>query len=302
MDGAPFITESFPTLVICDSRGMQEVESDSVALVVTSPPYWQLKDYGTAGQLGYDQDYEEYLEGLGWEMEAKLFYEAYVSADAAVGMLVDAAPPDTRVMVVSAHGFKGIEESTMIRCDLGPVLTHLGHLTWGVDRPEWRRTSLYVLDSPHSSPRKQVRVNLEGREQRGRVSPADRDALLATLEEQLAEIQYQGTQTLAFRTEAPRPGEAGDLVVVFNEVGVGSTLVHGDDVITGAVPDYRLRTGGHGPTTPGLLIAAGPGLARDIPDLKANVLDIAPTAVHLLGLPPVPDMPGRVLVQGLVTE
>ena len=42
---------------------MPEAADEEVALVVTSPPYWQLKDYGTAGQLGYDQDYEDYLGG-----------------------------------------------------------------------------------------------------------------------------------------------------------------------------------------------------------------------------------------------
>lgn len=36
----------------------------SVDLVVTSPPYWQIKDYGIEGQIGANQDYEEYLDSL----------------------------------------------------------------------------------------------------------------------------------------------------------------------------------------------------------------------------------------------
>jgi site-specific DNA-methyltransferase (adenine-specific) len=30
-----------------DSRKMTELENKSVDLVITSPPYWQLKDYNT---------------------------------------------------------------------------------------------------------------------------------------------------------------------------------------------------------------------------------------------------------------
>ncbi len=43
---------------------MQEVAAESVALVVTSPPYWHLKDYGVPGQIGYGQTLHEYLIDL----------------------------------------------------------------------------------------------------------------------------------------------------------------------------------------------------------------------------------------------
>ncbi|NPV45890.1 MAG: site-specific DNA-methyltransferase [Armatimonadetes bacterium] len=49
---------------IGDSRDMREVGDESVHLVVTSPPYWCLKDYGHPGQIGYSQSYEEYLDSL----------------------------------------------------------------------------------------------------------------------------------------------------------------------------------------------------------------------------------------------
>ncbi|MFQ5629142.1 MAG: DNA methyltransferase [bacterium] len=50
--------------VIGDSRKMVEVPDASVHLVVTSPPYWQLKDYGTAEQIGFDHSYEDYINHL----------------------------------------------------------------------------------------------------------------------------------------------------------------------------------------------------------------------------------------------
>jgi len=47
-----------------DSRQMTELEDKSVDLVITSPPYWQLKDYGTENQIGYNDSYEEYINNL----------------------------------------------------------------------------------------------------------------------------------------------------------------------------------------------------------------------------------------------
>jgi len=43
---------------------MKELEDKSVHLVITSPPYWQLKDYGTEDQIGYNDTYENYINNL----------------------------------------------------------------------------------------------------------------------------------------------------------------------------------------------------------------------------------------------
>jgi len=43
---------------------MNNVENSSVHLIVTSPPYWQLKDYGTEEQIGFNNSYEEYVNNL----------------------------------------------------------------------------------------------------------------------------------------------------------------------------------------------------------------------------------------------
>jgi len=47
-----------------DSRRMNIVPSESVHMVITSPPYWQLKDYGTETQIGYHESYESYINNL----------------------------------------------------------------------------------------------------------------------------------------------------------------------------------------------------------------------------------------------
>ena len=43
---------------------MIELPNESVHLVITSPPYWQLKDYGTDNQIGFDDSYERYINHL----------------------------------------------------------------------------------------------------------------------------------------------------------------------------------------------------------------------------------------------
>lgn len=49
-----------------DARDLSWIEDGSVHLVVTSPPYWTLKDYakGTPDQMGHFEDYEHFLAEL----------------------------------------------------------------------------------------------------------------------------------------------------------------------------------------------------------------------------------------------
>jgi len=47
-----------------DSRQMSEILDSSVNLIITSPPYWQLKDYGSENQIGFNDSYEKYINNL----------------------------------------------------------------------------------------------------------------------------------------------------------------------------------------------------------------------------------------------
>lgn len=51
-------------LVFGDSRRMSAVPDVSADLIVTSPPYWQLKNYGIEHQIGYNDTYEDYINNL----------------------------------------------------------------------------------------------------------------------------------------------------------------------------------------------------------------------------------------------
>lgn len=51
-------------IIFGDSRSLNKIMDKSVQLIITSPPYWQLKDYGTEDQIGFNDSYEEYINNL----------------------------------------------------------------------------------------------------------------------------------------------------------------------------------------------------------------------------------------------
>ena len=56
--------ETLHKIIIGDSRRMDEISDESIHLIITSPPYWQLKDYGDKRQIGFNDTYEEYVNNL----------------------------------------------------------------------------------------------------------------------------------------------------------------------------------------------------------------------------------------------
>lgn len=56
---------------------MSEIKDRSVHLIITSPPYWQLKDYGTDNQIGFNDSYENYINNLNlvWSECYRVLYD-----------------------------------------------------------------------------------------------------------------------------------------------------------------------------------------------------------------------------------
>jgi DNA modification methylase len=61
----PRAVDNFANQIICGNaeRVMSELPDESVHLIVTSPPYWNMVDYGVPGQLG-QTSYEKYITDL----------------------------------------------------------------------------------------------------------------------------------------------------------------------------------------------------------------------------------------------
>lgn len=58
------INNTTHTLINGDSRNLSLIPDKSVHLIITSPPYWQLKDYGNNDQIGFHDSYESYINNL----------------------------------------------------------------------------------------------------------------------------------------------------------------------------------------------------------------------------------------------
>lgn len=92
-------------LFLGDSRNMAEVQSGSVHLIITSPPYWILKKYNDVeGQLGSIENYSTFLEELG-----KVINECYRVLDeggrfiCVVGDVCLSRKKNGRHMVIPLH-------------------------------------------------------------------------------------------------------------------------------------------------------------------------------------------------------
>jgi site-specific DNA-methyltransferase (adenine-specific) len=53
-------------------KGLKKLTSGSIDCVVTSPPYWGLRDYGIEGQIGLEKSFEQYINKL-----LEIFDEVY---------------------------------------------------------------------------------------------------------------------------------------------------------------------------------------------------------------------------------
>lgn len=61
----PYFQNEHGQLYNCDVMdGLRGLPNDSVDLIVTSPPYWGLRDYGVDGQIGLETDFQTFLSKL----------------------------------------------------------------------------------------------------------------------------------------------------------------------------------------------------------------------------------------------
>jgi DNA modification methylase len=60
-----FIKKHLNKIICGDALStLKKFPDESIDCVVTSPPYWSLRDYGVNGQLGLETDFNEYLSRL----------------------------------------------------------------------------------------------------------------------------------------------------------------------------------------------------------------------------------------------
>ena len=168
---------------------------------------------------------------------------------------------------------------------------------------DWSRTKAYAQGNFG-----QIFLNLKGRQPHGCVAPEDARGVLDELKAGLLAIPHPETgQPLVERVyerdelyHGPHTHLAPDLTVVLGDWRYRTIGLH--DFTT-----HRLISPAFGPTgdhrMEGMFIGAGPAFRTGATlDGDADLMDIAPTVLHLLGVPVPADMDGRVLSEILGPE
>jgi predicted AlkP superfamily phosphohydrolase/phosphomutase len=230
----------------------------------------------------------------------------YARLDALLGRLLEVVGPETNVIVLSDHGFtsyargfnlhawlieqgfavrradavpKPLPEGPFARAFAEEAAQRLGEL-------DLARTSAYAwtCEGNYGS----LRVNLRGREPAGSVAPDDADGTLVLIEaalfaHPLVKSVWRADELL------PGPERAALPDVVFATLPDVQVFAEPGSAVAGEydppVPDHDLH---------GIFVAAGPSLARTVLARPLRLADVAPLALHLLGLPVPVEMDGQV--------
>jgi predicted AlkP superfamily phosphohydrolase/phosphomutase len=248
-----------------------------------------------------DEEHRKHQPGNPFEDAIR---DYYVHLDGLIGNLLRHADDKTLVLVVSDHGAKRLDGGIRINEWLrGEGLLATAEPD-GVTTPreagiDWSRTTAWGDGGYYA----RVFLNVEGREPEGTVPAADYERVRDDLAARIAAIPDENGRPLATHVYKPEElyddveGVAPDLIVIFGDLlwrSVGT--IGGDEGIHTFENDTGPDDANH--AQDGLWIAAGAGVeARGTID--AQLLDVAPTVLELLGLPVPDEMRGRSLAAQL---
>lgn len=168
---------------------------------------------------------------------------------------------------------------------------------------DWARTRVYANNQID-----EVWINLKGREPSGVVDPSDYMSLCNEMIDELQKavdpvtgkpiVEYAWTRDQIYDGPPELIAKAADITIRWRTdfilSGIQSPRGSSDLSLANTQP---LVTGGHRPD--GILILSGPGFKPNFQLGKAFLIDLAPTILHLFGLPVPTSMDGRVLTEAL---
>ena len=168
------------------------------------------------------------------------------------------------------------------------------------DSVDWSHTLAYSMG--HVG---QIYLNVAGREPNGIVRPEERPEVLKKVMDTLGKLTGENGQPLVTklipRTETyhGRHAEHGpDLHVVLDEYKMISFPLFATN---GKIVTQQIRGDSGCHRSEGIFIASGAGIRHGESITGANLMDLAPTILHLLGQPVRSEMDGRVLTEILET-
>jgi predicted AlkP superfamily phosphohydrolase/phosphomutase len=230
--------------------------------------------------------------------------QVYEAVDEAIGRILDAAPEDANVIVLSDHGFHAArQEEVRVFLDMDAVLEKLGYLKHrGDGSVDFAATQVYTYATADFRRPKRLRFALSGREPGGRVRPEERAGIRERLVQDLAKATYSnGAPVFYLREPRPRLDQGADLVVGVSTERVTPLMLIAGQPFPGAVRQLFRMSGTHTEKTHGIFLAAGPDIDPDARIAGIHVHDMAPTFLYGLGLPVAEGFAGRAWTE-LYTE
>ncbi|MBI1322397.1 phosphodiesterase [bacterium] len=148
----------------------------------------------------------------------------------------------------------------------------------------------------------QIFLNVKGRQPNGCVDPKDAPAMLDRITARLLALKNPETgEPLVEKVlrkedlyEGPLSDMGPDLTVVLKDWNYRTIGLHEFTTHKTICPSFG-PTGDH--RMEGILVGIGPAFEQGTSPQNASLLDIAPTILHLLGIPVPDDMDGRVLTE-----
>ncbi len=111
-------------IIIGDSRKMIEIDDNSIDLVVTSPPYWHIKDYGVKNQIGYGQNLYEYLRDL-----YRVWQECYRILKPGRRLCINIGDQFARSIIYGRYKVISLHAEFILQCeDIG--FDYMGSIIW----------------------------------------------------------------------------------------------------------------------------------------------------------------------------
>lgn len=233
---------------------------------------------------------------------AGLLLGYYRLLDHEIGLLLDALPADTVVMVASDHGARHMRGGVRVN----QWLADHGYLRLLRDTPppgsvtpetiDWEHTMVWGEGGYYA----RICLNVQGREPRGTV-PADQvGSLLEELRQGLADIRDDAGRPMTTTVRTPgelyrdQRGVPPDLLVLFGDLACRSIGTLGGGEVFTRDNDIGIDIANH--SMDGMVMISGAaarlGTGADAPALY----DVAPTILDLLGLPVPEHMIGRSMI------